>query len=160
MDSNTADQDHARRRSLIIAVAAIAALLIIGLGGNTPSIGRICQSLNRWWRKIPVTDSVQKMPDSTAIKDSLKTKAADTPLKKNMTADSLPYKFIILATHDKEHALKRYNQLLGFDLKIHMTTADSLYFKLYFTIPASARDTTHIKDSIEREYAHHVSIEH
>ncbi len=156
-----AEQDHARGRGLLIAVAAIAALLIIGWGGYTLYRKNMPKS-EPVVAEIPVTDTVRKMPDTlttVAVKDSLKIKAADTPSKKNNSTDSLPYKFVILATHDKEHALKRYNQLLGFALKVHMTTADSLYFKLFFTIPSSARDTTHIKDSIEREYAHHVTIE-
>jgi hypothetical protein len=69
------------------------------------------------------------------------------------------YKFIILQTHDKERALKRYNQLLSYQLKIHLWTQDSSFFKVYFTFPAIAKDTARIKGSLENDYAHRVIIE-
>jgi hypothetical protein len=71
------------------------------------------------------------------------------------------YHFIILATSNKFHALKRYNQLLGYQLNIKMDQKDSAYFKLYFPIAAPPRDTTQIKDSLADVYAApHVFIEH
>ena len=74
--------------------------------------------------------------------------------------DASLYKFIILRTENKGHALRRYNQLLGFQLNIKMDQKDSSYFKLYFPIIATVRDTTHIKDSLADVYAAHVVIEH
>jgi len=74
--------------------------------------------------------------------------------------DASLYKFIILRTENKGHALRRYNQLLGFQLNIKMEQRDSSYFKLYFPIIATFRDTTHIKDSLADVYAAHVVIEH
>jgi hypothetical protein len=84
------------------------------------------------------------------------------------TADNIPvppgasiYHFVILSTGNKYHALRRYNQLLGFQLNIRMDQKDSAWFKLYFPIAATARDTTHIKDSLSDVYAApHVIIEH
>ena len=69
------------------------------------------------------------------------------------------YKFIILETTRKGHALRRYNQLLGFQLNIKMEQKDSSFFKLYFPINATIRDTTHIRDSLADVYAAHVRIE-
>lgn len=69
------------------------------------------------------------------------------------------YKFVILETDRKGRALRRYNQLLGFQLNIKMEQKDSAYFKLYFPIVATIRDTTHIKDSLADVYAAHVTIE-
>jgi hypothetical protein len=69
------------------------------------------------------------------------------------------YHFVILRTPNKVHALRRYNQLLGFQLNIKMETKDSSFFKLYFPIAAAPRDTTHIKDSIADVYAANVVIE-
>jgi len=74
--------------------------------------------------------------------------------------DATLYKFVILRTENKGHALRRYNQLLGFQLNIRMDQKDSTYFKLYFPIIATVRDTTHIKDSLADVYAAHVVIEH
>ncbi|MDP4215924.1 MAG: hypothetical protein Q8927_06960 [Bacteroidota bacterium] len=69
------------------------------------------------------------------------------------------YKFVILETTKKGRALRRYNQLLGFQLNIKMDQRDSGYFKLYFPITVAARDTTHVKDSLADVYASHVTIE-
>jgi len=69
------------------------------------------------------------------------------------------FHFVILRTPNKVHALRRYNQLLGYQLNIKMETKDSSFFKLYFPIAATPRDTTHIKDSIADVYAANVVIE-
>jgi len=69
------------------------------------------------------------------------------------------YHFVILRTENKNHALRRYNQLLGYQLNIHMETKDSSFFKLYFPIAATIRDTTHIRDSLADVYAARISIE-
>jgi hypothetical protein len=71
------------------------------------------------------------------------------------------YRFVILATDNKHHALRRYNQLLGYQLNIKMYQKDSAWFKLYFPIAALPRDTTNIKDSLADTYAvPKVIIEH
>lgn len=69
------------------------------------------------------------------------------------------YRFVILETANKNRALRRYNQLLGYQLNIKMDQKDSSYFRLYFPIAAAIRDTTHIKDSLADVYASHVVIE-
>ena len=69
------------------------------------------------------------------------------------------YHFVILRTPNKGHALRRYNQLLGYQLNIRIQTKDSSFFKLYFPIAAAPQDTTHIKDSIADQYAANVVIE-
>ena len=76
------------------------------------------------------------------------------------TAGQELYRFVILQTANKGHALRRYNQLLGYQLNIRMDQKDSSFFKLYFPIAARPRDTTQIKDSIADVYASKVSIEH
>ena len=69
------------------------------------------------------------------------------------------FRFVILQTANKNRALRRYNQLLGYQLNIKMDQKDSAFFKLYFPIAATIRDTTHIKDSLADVYASHVVIE-
>ena len=71
------------------------------------------------------------------------------------------YRFVILTTENKHHALRRYSQLLGYKLNIKMDQKDSAWFKLYFPIAALARDTAYIKDSLSDTYATpNVIIEH
>ena len=71
------------------------------------------------------------------------------------------YRFVILSTDNKHHALRRYNQLLGYQLNIKMDQKDSAWFKLYFPIAALPKDTSYIKDSLSDTYAApRVTIEH
>jgi len=83
--------------------------------------------------------------------------AANVPVPPGATL----YRFVILSTDNKHRALRRYNQLLGYQLNIKMDQKDSAWFKLYFPIAALTRDTTYIKDSLSDTYAApRVSIEH
>lgn len=63
------------------------------------------------------------------------------------------YKFIIETTNKKARALRRYNQLVEIKSGIKMETADSVTFKLYFSLPATVADTARIKDSLRIFYA-------
>ena len=63
------------------------------------------------------------------------------------------YKFIIETTNRKTRALRRYNQLVEIKSGIKMETADSVTFKLYFSLPATVADTARIKDSLRIFYA-------
>ena len=137
----------------------LCALVIVGFGG--------------WWiaknyNKEPaeqnqaVQEAVAPAADTATTKSNIDSlQALNTVTKKASGEDTgaATYKFIILATENKYRALKRYNQLLGFDLKIHLYQKDSTLFKLYFQFPALTKDTIHIKDSLRREYAHEVQIE-
>ncbi|MBS1604811.1 MAG: hypothetical protein JST42_19255, partial [Bacteroidetes bacterium] len=109
-------------------------------------------------------DSVVRAGD-TAVKAAGSPAPAAAPAAPAVTSVPVPgegqslYRFVILETANKNHALRRYNQLLGYQLNIHMDEKDSAYFKLYFPIAAAIRDTTHIKDSLADVYAARVTIE-
>jgi hypothetical protein len=96
---------------------------------------------------------------SNTVPDSTKSATNDSAHPAVQTNQPSDYKFIILATTDKPHAMRRYNQLTSFDLKVHLYQKDSSFFKVYFQFPALAKDTAHIKDSLRKEYAHEVLIE-
>jgi hypothetical protein len=82
---------------------------------------------------------------------------ASTPIP---TEGQSLYRFVILETQNKNRALRRYNQLLGYQLNVKMEQKDSTYFKLYFPIAAAIKDTAHIRDSLADVYASpHVRIE-
>lgn len=97
----------------------------------------------------PATDSPAKAAVNPAAVQFMPTPGAGQSL----------YNFVILRTENKHHALRRYNQLLGYQLNIHMETKDSSFFKLYFPIAAAVRDTARIRDSLADVYAARVSIE-
>ena len=144
-------------------IAVIAALVVIGLGGwlmykkNGPVHADNITSTDTAVQQLPaagyalVKDSVRH--------DSLKASTKDTFHSSTGGEQPTNYKFIVLATENKPHALRRYSQILGFDLNVHLSQKDSAFFKVYFQFPALPRDTTHIKDSLRRQYAHNIIIE-
>jgi hypothetical protein len=99
-------------------------------------------------------------PAQPASAQPIATQPSTIPSPATGGAGTNLYKFVILRTDNKDHALRRYAQLLGYQLNIKMDQRDSSYFKLYFPISAKIRDTTHIKDSLIDVYAARVTIEH
>ena len=154
-----AEPQQGGSRKVVVTLAVIVGLAVIGWGGYQmykKNAAKLAES------ESSTTDSINRRDDSirnaiaadsiAALKEKVRQAAA-------FQSDSGVMKFIILQTHNKERALKRYNQLLNFQLKIKMDTQDSSFFKVYFSFPASFKDTVHIKDSLRREYAHEVVIE-
>ncbi len=150
-------------RQGVLLMAIVLGLVAIGWGGyylykkNT-----YVEPLTE--NKAPITqDTLKTTPaavDSIRKPDSqLAVKPTDTVNTPPPPPGSTQYKFVILETDRKGRALRRYNQLLGFQLNIKMEQKDSAYFKLYFPINALVRDTTRIKDSLADVYAAHVRIE-
>lgn len=95
------------------------------------------------------TDSGAIIVDSISRRPLLDTSKATVP----STAVGGSYKFVIETTNRKARALKRYAQLVELRSGIKMETADSVVYKLYFVLPASAADTTRLKDSLRLFYA-------
>jgi hypothetical protein len=148
-------------RKILLTIAIVAGISVIAWGGYL-MYRKSAATANE-----PVSSQVQHnaepaKPDSTsankpAADSSVKRPSAGTSLSR--ASDSIMYKYIILRTHDKPRALRRYNQLLSYDLQVRMEAIDSSYFKVYFSFPSVSRDTIHIKDSLYRVYAHPVTIE-
>jgi len=156
-----------QNRNMLKVVALLAALVIVGLGGwmmykknnsgasgNNPDTASAAQT-----QLSSASDSLAA--DSAARRDSAKNLTKDSihPSIPHVREQPSTYKFIILSTYNKTHALKRYKQLVGFDLKAHLYQKDSTFFKVYFQFPALAKDTIQIKDSLRKQYAHDVTIE-
>jgi hypothetical protein len=165
----------------LLLVGIIGGLIVIAWGGY--SLYKKNTVVEPSTEQAPVTESAPATHPDTTSKDTSKAaistvdagaaKKPDTTRGASPAANNPPvstalpapgpgmynYKFVILETTHKGHALRRYNQLLGFQLNIKMDQKDSSLFKLYFPITASIRDTTHIRDSLADVYAAHVSIE-
>jgi len=152
-----------QNRNLVKLLLVVAALIIVGWGGwvmykkNGPSVSENLQDTN--------TISQQKQPSAadslkkdSAHKDSAKTLPPDSIHPPALVKAGTDYKFIILETNDKPRAMRRYGQLISFDLKAHYYHKDSTY-KVYFEFPALNKDTIHVKDSLRREYGHAITIE-
>ena len=149
-------------RNLLMFIALAVALIIVGWGGwvmykkNNPS------ALEKSTESAVIPDGQSGDTAATANlkKDSTKAVREDSLLPSPGNGRTpANYKFVILSTSNKPHALRRYNQLMSFDLKVYLYQKDSSFFKVYFQFPALASDTSHIKDSLKREYAHNVTIE-
>lgn len=152
-------------RNIVKILVFTGALAIVCLGGwymykkNNPAAMEETMPVEKagLTQQPAVSDSAIS---ANTKKDSAKSRPADSVSPSIVNRqEPANYKFIVLTTYNKPHALKRYNQLLSFDLKIHLYQKDSSFFKVYFQFPAFARDTTHIKDSLRREYAHEITIE-
>jgi hypothetical protein len=177
-------------RQILLLIGIVAGLLIIGGGGYYLYKRNSFTEPAAEKQAVVIPDTAAAKPDATAAvnpsaADTL-SKAAPPPSTKAVAttpAATVPvpsattpavatanvpippganlYRFVILTTENKHHALRRYNQLLGYKLNIRMDQKDSAWFKLYFPIAALARDTAYIKDSLSDTYATpNVIIEH
>ncbi len=151
-----------QNRNLLVLGVIIIALFIVGWGGwlmykktGAPVNENATNSTAVGPQQLPAADSAKK---DSVRKDSAKVLVADTAHPPAAAKPGIVYKFIILETNDKPRAMRRYNQLMSFELKAHYYHKDSTY-KVFFEFPALNKDTTHIKDSLRREYAHEVTIE-
>ena len=151
------------RNGLKLVILAVA-LAVVGWGGwemykrtnpsnteNNPDSSMIVQH-----QQPAMADTTTASKKCPTVQNPLPNDSVHPVALANQPSD---YKFIILATTDKPHAMRRYNQLSSFDLKVHLYQKDSSFFKVYFQFPALAKDTTRIKDSLRKEYAHEVLIE-
>lgn len=153
-----------QNRNMLKVVALLAALVIVGLGGwmmykkNYSGASGNNQDTNSVAQTQQPTANDSLIADSAARRDSAKNSIHQSNVPAGRDQPST-YKFVILSTYNKFHALKRYKQLVGFDLKAHLYQKDSTFFKVYFQFPALAKDTIQIKDSLRKQYAHDVTIE-
>jgi hypothetical protein len=129
---------------------------------TTRLAGRTADSVVKVDSAHPVQAPAPAAPKPTVPAPTTPTKAPATAAANlPVPPGAILYHFIILSTDNKHRALRRYNQLLGYQLNIKMDQKDSASFKLYFSIPAMTRDTAYIKDSLSETYAApNVTIEH
>lgn len=87
--------------------------------------------------------------------DSLKT---ITDSLKPRISDNESYK-VIIETSKRQRALSRYEEILKMGYDVHLSTEDSLTFKLYTIIKGALSDTARSRDSISIFFGRPVSIE-
>ena len=153
-------------RKFFLTVGILCALGLIGWGGYTLYKKNTYQE-NPARNTTGSNETGQAKTDSLASGDSSSANVRPDSLARQKpenavnppSGDSVLYRYVILATDRKYRAIKRYQQLLSYDLKIKMDTKDSSFFKLYFSFPAKPKDTARIKDSLNRVYATKTAIE-
>lgn len=163
-------------RQILLLIGIVVGLLVIGGGGY------YLYKLNSFTepttekQAVVIPDTTSARTDTAAVKPNAtaavnpsasdtvagsKTSPAAATANVPVPPGAVLYRFVILSTDNKHHALRRYNQLLGYQLNIKMDQKDSSWFKLYFPIAALTRDTAYIKDSLSDTYATpNVIIEH
>jgi len=124
-----------------VAVVVLGGYYLYNKSNNVKEVTEE-ESLNKAPVQAPVTDTVVSKPDSSQI-----VKLPST------------YKFILETTNSKNRAYKRYNQLKSLAIDVKIESPDSIYYKLYFVIPATAADTIRIKDSLQNYYGRRVIVE-
>lgn len=139
-------------QKIVVAALIVGGLAIVVLGGYYLYNQNKGEASLQQVQPAPQTDSLNILHDSIP-------KQADSAsiLASYASVDAGSFKFILETTNNKKRAMKRFNQLKYSNLKLE--TIDSTAFKLYFLIPATAKDTTRIKDSLNRYYASKVKIE-
>ena len=103
---------------------------------------------NKPQETVQVIDTI--IPEKKDSVPETKTNVSEVSANAAPTIQSIPqgnYKFIIEVAN-KKRAFYRYEMLKKARLPIQITTTDSITFKLFFVMPATAMDTARINDSL------------
>jgi hypothetical protein len=152
----------ARKILLLLGIAGTLALIAWGGYYMYSKSNNNTETATENIKIIPETDTTQNQL-SNVVQDTLSgiNPVSDSLLKKDSLAPSTPppvpaavaalatgnYKFVI-ETAGKERAMSRYATLKRDGSAVTMETKDSITFKLFFILPATAMDTTRLKDSL------------
>lgn len=154
-------------RKAIIALSIIVGIaLVIWLGyslyNRNTGTARVADTVEvppaDTARKNIILDSVQRIIDSTSrpmpSNGGVAPGAANSHINPSSPGAGVgTYKFIIEKTYNKARALRRFRQIKDNLTDIRMeSSSDSTQFSLYFVLPATAADTTRIKDSLRVWY--------
>jgi hypothetical protein len=146
-------------QKIVVAALILGGLAIVVFGGY------YLYNQNNGESNLMLDNPLPTTADTTQLrKDTLNIIPTDSSqltatYASNVSTTAGAYKFILETTNNKKRALRRYNQLRSYMLDVKMDTQDSVAYKLYFVIPASASDTARIKDSLSRYYVSKVRIE-
>ena len=64
----------------------------------------------------------------------------------------ITYNFVVETTYNKLRAINKFNFLRTYGKNVQLETKDSVFFKLYFSLPATSADTLRIRDSLNNWY--------
>ncbi len=100
---------------------------------------------------IATDDTIDKPAQEQTIVETNIEQPNISPSQVTTSAPPGNYKFIVEVAR-LQRALERMNKLKGFGLDLKMETPDSVNYKLYFLLPATAADTARIRDSLRIIY--------
>ncbi len=99
---------------------------------------------------IAVEDTVEKTGQEQTADENTEPPVT-TPVPVITAAPPGNYKFVVEVAR-LQRALERMNKLKGFGLDLRMETPDSVNYKLFFLLPATAADTARMRDSLRIIY--------
>lgn len=150
-DTESPVKKQAGRNAIIFAAFLIVALVAGGLGWGI---------YKYFTQKKPET-AASPLPE---IKDTTQQKQETVPAQ-NSGAPAVPisanndtteYKFIFETTFNTERAYKRYNDLIIMQEKCFldsMPSGGAVQYSLYVKIKSLPKDTTYLKDSVQKYFA-------
>ena len=159
-DAPASDKSNqpASARRVFLALGIVVGLALIAWGGYDLYKKKTTESSQESSVQAPALDTSASQKDSLNLisrrADSLKAAASI-----QAQSDTSKYKFVILGTTNRKRAERRYGQLLSFATKVKMQSKDSTFFQVYFSLPATPKDTLRIKDSLSAYYATKTTIE-
>ena len=105
----------------------------------------------------PAIDSMQSsfLQDTSSLNTTNEQNIQDISLS-NVPADRM-YKFVVETTYNKIRAINKFNFLRTYGKNVQLETPDSIFFKLYFSLPATTGDTLRIRDSLNNWYYGHTN---
>lgn len=110
-----------------------------------------------------ITDTIVNVPPSSNMNNTVT--ATQPPVSTNTTTTaSVPnqFKFILNRTGNTAYAIKRFNQLKSYGVKVFIDSSkndNAAQYKIYLLQQVSPSDTARIKDSLTRYYGKPVVIE-
>jgi len=101
---------------------------------------------------LPAEDSMQSLflQDTMSQNNNNEQNIQDISIS-NAHADMM-YKFVVETTYNKIRAINKFNFLRTYGKNVQLETPDSVFFKLYFSLPATTADTLRIRDSLNNWY--------
>lgn len=134
----------------LVIILIVAGLALAVWGGYTvykmTAAKKIAgaENKNKQEETVPVNDTIMQQKDSAV--------APAQPTPAGMQ------KFV-LEVCNAQRAYERYGRLKTFQWNVQLETKDSLTYKLFMVLPASASDTSHLIDSLSRLNGRRVYIE-
>ncbi|MEJ7769061.1 MAG: hypothetical protein WKF89_14685 [Chitinophagaceae bacterium] len=141
---------------LFLFLGIVGALTLVAWGGYH------LYNMNLTEQTALEANSLKPQEDSTyslLSTDSINELVGDQPYSTSASEVPIPlppgineYKFIVEITQDKLRAYNRYKDLRSYGNKIEIETADSVNYKLFYSIRTTSSDTLRIRDSLNRWY--------
>lgn len=148
-------------RKPVVIILILAGLTLAVWGGYT--VYKMTTGKNK-----PATENKNKKEETAAVKDTVIQQkesavasvqpAPASPSLKLQRSEAGMHKFI-LEVCNAERAYERYGRLKTFQWNVQLETMDSVTYKLFMILPASATDTSRVIDSLSLLNGRRVYIE-